>query len=695
VSNFTVSYLFRLRDQFTAQARKIGSTSQSTRKQVHQLGQSVNRLEAAVRANTAAMAQQAAQTRAAGNAAGQARRQYDGLARSIRRARTFGHGAGAGGLLGGIGGGMGAFAGTRGVKQYADYETSLMNIRKVWTGTEAEYQKIVAGLTKLNQTMPLSRGDLAMLAEEGIRANVAKDAEGIVAYTQQVARFATAFTLPIAEASTVLAKLRSQLDMTSGEFEALGDLMNTVANNFSLSEKEILETLRRQAGLAKSIAGKQGITDFVSLSAAQLAVGTPREVAATGMRTLLARLSTQPKGTQDALKKLGLNPEYIKKQLPKDLFGTVREVLRRVAALPESERAGTLAELAGMKSFDAFSRLLGNVGMIDQVRKVVEGTDRLTMSDEFARRLTTLNAALQITANTLADFFDSLVAYWRPTIDSALAGIQDLTKSLKGNPWLAWGAGIFMAASALGLLLFPLGMLAFTLKLLAPALMLILGLLSKVAYAILVNFLGAFVGLGVAGTAMLAGLGAAVWVVYDNWKAITEGIPILWDKALNGDVTGIVVMWASAMQSTIKSLLKIPDGIFGTDLANQFEQAMNALPAIAARIVEQVKTAFASLKAYLSSLIPDWMKSALTYAIPGASMLRAQPQGAAGTATRAIPESSARRDDLRFNFTHGFQFENPSIRLQLDKGLIGPNKVELPTRPRGTAVTTNQPGSKP
>lgn len=485
-SQFTVSYLFAMIDRASKPMQKVARSAQQTRGSVRGLGSAFNAMES--RANSAGTALQR-------------------LAMKIRNLRTVGRGMHGGGLMGGgmmagIGGGIGMFNAARTVKQYADYETALVNVRKVWVGSEEEYQKMLAGLARLNRTLPLTRQQIAGTLEQSIRAGVADNAKELLDATEQFARFGVAFNVPAEQAAVMFSKMRKALSMTSAEFERFGDTANTVANKFPMSELELFEILRRQAALGKSISGMQGAYDVLSIGAAQLAVGTPKEVAATGLRTLLARLNTQPKDTKKALKALGLGSEQIKKMLTKDLFGTVRMIMGKIAALPESKRAGILAQLAGMKSFDAFSRLIANVGVMDDVRKVVEGKFRLTAMSEFQRKLGTMNALFQLTSNVLADFGDSLVRYWDKPIRNALKTIRELARNLSGNPWLAWTAGAYAAASAAALVLLPLGMLAWSIKALGPALATMALAFSRLAQIALWPF---FAAAG-AGLRMLIGI---------------------------------------------------------------------------------------------------------------------------------------------------------------------------------------------
>ncbi len=418
----------------------------------------------------------------AGSSALSAERRVKRLAKTIWALRMTGGGITSLGLTGIMGG----YPIARTIKQYANYEDALISIRKVWTGTQSDYDSLVNSLKGMNAQIPLSREAIAGLMEEGIRAKVSAtdNPREYLDFTRLAAKFMVAFNLSATEAPQILAKLKSQLGLTAAEFEQFGDTLNTVANSFSTNEREMLEGMRRVGGLAKSIAGPQGVNDASAILGAQMAAGTPKEVAATGLRTLIARLSTQPSTTRKALKKLGFDPKEIKKTLPVDLFGSVYSIFYKMSKLEPSDRAGVLANLAGMKSFDAFSRLLARKDLLQQVKDVVDGDFRLTMASEFERRIKGFNSLLQITKNVIQDAADSFVKQWRGPLADGLAKIREWSKSLEGSKLVGWAAGLIAIFSALSMVIVPLGIFAFSIKALLPTLMLLaspMGLLIAAA----------------------------------------------------------------------------------------------------------------------------------------------------------------------------------------------------------------------
>ncbi|CFX24569.1 membrane protein of unknown function [Candidatus Filomicrobium marinum] len=449
MSGFNVQILLKLVDQLTAPSKKIAA---SYRQMQQNITASSTSLNAATNRSMAGL------NRMAG-AANAANASVSRLATSMRNMRALSAGFTGLGLGGGGAAMVAGYPLWHMLKNAADYESKLIDLRKVWTGAESDYQRLVKGLKPLHGQLPLSRIEIGKVLEEGIRSGVSMMPSELLDFTKSAAAFSVAFSLPIEEAATKLAKIKSSLGLTMNEFTGVGDTMNTLANTMSTNEHEMLEFIRRVGGLAKSIGGKDGLNDVLAIGAAQMAAGTPKEVAATGLRTLLARLSTQPSDTKKALNALGLDPEEIKRQLPKDVFGTVYDLIDRISKASKEDQSGLLSRLAGMKSFDAFARLLTNTELMTQALKTVRGEFRLTMQSELIRRVNSLNAVFQITRNLLGDLSDSIVMAWRPQIVSILQTIQKLSLSMKDSPILQWTAAFFAGLAAFSLVLMPLGVL--------------------------------------------------------------------------------------------------------------------------------------------------------------------------------------------------------------------------------------------
>lgn len=639
MSNYTISYKYLVRDLVSPGLRKIArsmrSTGRASRESVSGvagLGRSFTRM---------------------GHSATGAERRIKRLAKTIWALRMTGGGLASFGLTGFMGG----YPIARTIKQYADYEDALISIRKVWTGQQSDYNSIVKSLREMNAEIPLSREAIAGLMEEGIRAKVSAtdDPKEYIDFTKLAAKFMVAFNLSATEAPQILAKLKSQLGLTTAEFEKFGDTLNTVANSFSTNEREMLEGMRRVGGLAKSIAGMQGVNDASAILGAQMAAGTPKEVAATGLRTLIARLSTQPSTTKKALKQLGFDPKEIKKSLPVDLFGTVYGILLKMSQLKPADRAGVLANLAGMKSFDAFSRLLSRADLLKQVKDVVGGNFRLTMASEFERRIKGLNSLLQITKNVIQDTADSLVVQWRKPISEGLAKIRGWAKSLEGSNLLGWAAGLVAIFSALSLVIVPLGVFAFSLKALLPALALLASPVSLLA--------GAVIGLAVIFGGASDALGDFKAKVSEKWN--TSELKSIFDHI--GELTSSLTEKIRAKLPSVLEALAA-----NNPLARMFREALNIatqIIGIFSRLPEFILnpvSAFKNSAKAIHGKVTSWLPN---FKMPDLSVNKDRRELLSG---RSLTQSQTDKEiALRVQTENKVKVDAPgSVTLKLPNGVI-------------------------
>lgn len=579
MSELSVNILLRLVDRLTAPARQASNS-------FNQMG---NRMRVASAQITQGSNASTAAVRRLGTTASSTSLAIGRLATNMRNMRTLS--AGFSGLGVGGAGMIAAFPLAHMIKSAADYEDKLLDIRKVWQGSDQDYARLITNLRGLNTQIPMARDEIATLLEEGVKSGIGNGTldpvKELTDFTLSAAQFAKAFQLPnVEDAASKLAKIKGALGLTMPEFTGIADTMNTLAGNFATTESDLLDIVRRVGGIGKAVGGQQGLEDSILLGAAQTAAGVKREVAATGLRALLGRLSQMNKPTREALQKLKLNPNQVRKDLPEDVFGTVRTVLQRVAELPAHLRAGVLAELSGMKTFDAFAPLLGNLELLDKVLAVYEDPKRLTMASEYERRITGINSALQLTSNIMGEVNDSIVMAWKPQIITGLKWLRGLAESMKGSPILQWTAGIFAGLAALSLIALPFGILGGSIFSAVLGMRTLLGILGPVARALgtaslwgigFAQLLAAWPGnirhmyrmagaaralsYALGGLARLTGVGALIAAVAAGWPLLKEFGKGFWSgagAAWEGSELHLALSWLS---NNVPGIGNLFDGI--------------------------------------------------------------------------------------------------------------------------------------
>lgn len=425
------------------------------------------------------------------------------------------------------------------IKGFADYEDALLDIQKVFPGTEAEFDKVKQSIKDMSAAVPLARQEIAKLVEDAAKSNVAKTADGFEKYVTVASQFAVAFGMPIAQSSETLAKLKSALGITIPELRSLGDVMNYVANNSATSEKEVTEQLRRVQSLAKLLATDKDlnlnlaqIRDVIGISAAQTAMGVREEVAATGLRTLLIRLKTLPADTRKALKILRIDTQKFAKLMNEDVGKSFDLLFGKIRELPRERQEAVLQWLGGMKAFDAVAPLLANANEYNRIMALANDTTSSanSMLKEYERRITGTNAHLTMMTNALKNMRDALVGAWAPEIKDATDWVRDFTQSLSNQGGLAKALGAVVGIAAIaGPVLSTVGLSALGIAALVQA-------FSWLGPAVL----AATAALGPFGLAV-AGIGAAAAVAYNYWDELFGIFETLKSEALGaaGEMSGL------------------------------------------------------------------------------------------------------------------------------------------------------------
>ncbi len=580
---YSVVYEFRLRDLFTRNARRMARTAQMLKARMRTAGLALLAMERRLkRVGRAMMMRGATITTAMGIPIGAA------------------------------------------LRGFARMETALLDVRKVFPGTDEQFAGLARGIKQVSTELPLAREEIAKLVEDAARSNVARTAEGLLKYTRVAAEFATAFSLPLDFSSEALAKLKSSLGLSIPELRRLGDTMNWIANNSAASEAAILEVMRRVAALGSAIGGRQGIKGVMALGAAQLAAGVRPDVAATGTRTLLLRLQQMAKPTRDALKRLGLDAHKVARGLTRDMAVTLKLILTRMRAMKAEERGGILADLAGMRAADAFMPLLNNLKLLDDSLRLIEDPLRLgSMNREFKRRTQGMASQARMLANALANLRDSIVEPWAPAIKTLTKRVKRLSQSLaEGHDTIkkfVSGAilgvtGLAVGGAVIGIASWSFGHLLAALRPLGRALM---------AVGRGIRFFGRAVAAGFLGTSMealrryigrngmLAALGRMARQIAPRlgWLGIVAG--------------GLMTIWRP-----LKSFL----GSFWEEISSRWQGS--ELQTIVAQIREGLKSEFSKLIDELTpladkvaALIPSPIKKGAGWLWKGLSWRSAEDWG--------------------------------------------------------------------
>ncbi|MGX7741544.1 phage tail tape measure protein [Rhodopseudomonas parapalustris] len=341
------------------------------------------------------------------------------------------------------------------VKAAIDFESAMADVKKVVDfETPESFAKMGDDLLTLSKRIPIVAKDLAAISAAAGAAGM-KEGE-ILAFTEMVAKLATAFDMTAAQAGDDMAKIKTGLGYTVEQASALADAMNYLSNNVAAKAPQLIDYMKRVG-----VQGKQygfSAEQTAALGAAMIAAGAESEVAATSFRNVGRALTKGDQITKNAaaaFKQLGLTSMGVTKAMQKDAVGTFRTVLARIAKLPKHLQASVISTIFGDEA-RAIAPLIDNVKLLDDVLGMVADRTKYLGSaqKEFEARTATTANAVQLFKNRLNVMSVTIGSALLPALNDTMKAlhpfIEKLSQFAKDHPELT-RAVIGTSAALIGL----------------------------------------------------------------------------------------------------------------------------------------------------------------------------------------------------------------------------------------------------
>tara|TARA_R110000824_G_scaffold95990_11_gene230349 strand:+ start:7169 stop:9277 length:2109 start_codon:yes stop_codon:yes gene_type:complete len=698
MANFTVSYLFNLRDQFSAKARKISSTSNNAKKSVYGLGKAFNGVERG--ANRA------------GTAVGR-------LAHKMRAMRTVGRGVGSGGFLGS----MGVLGGGMGIKSMI---TKMMSFQDAINSVEAKFSKgkgmdpkrleeMRRGVKMLGKTTRYTTTEvgnaLNMLAmagqtyEQAIGSDKKGFTKGALATTLNLAA-ATGSDLP--RSADIVTNIMSAYGVPVSKLSTIADTLTYAVNSSNQNIYEMAEAMKMAGPASKAFGVSMEQTSAATMVLAN--AGIKGSLAGTGFRRMVTRLVSVNSQSAKVFKKLGVDPkDFVGKDGKlKDIWGAV-DTMKKSGAKPSDimkifgDRAGPIMlrlmtqSVEEMRALEA--ALKDTKGAAAASAKIMEkglgGAIRKMMSNLEAVTLTIGDSGMASDVKWLAERVIGLA--------DSFSTLSDGTKRLVGRGLLAF-AGFAAIVIPLGMIAMMAGALLGPLAALGGALRVVLGLI----WAFGAGMAGAFVA-PIARAARMLGAGGALamgirLLMRLARKAIVftilwEGANLLmnWEKvkAAFADPINIDVNFPKApkwLKFLVERWGKAKEALAGVkDMPNEIAQRLgaapivpNAKPPISGRLFKQIVKG-APLPLNINPNTPQRMLKTAAAAVPYYKAAAQRHQAGGHPYMNNTPSAPA---------VQRVEFNSPTVTVKVDASGMATASVPLPAQARNrgessTASTAN------
>lgn len=312
-----------------------------------------------------------------------------------------------------------------------EFEAAMADVNKVVGGTENQMAALASQIKQMSTELPISADGLAQIAAAGGQLGV--PIEKLGEFIDLSAKMSVAFDLSVDQAGQAVAKLSNIFNIPIDDIESLGDAINVLGNTTAAKEADIVNVLTRIGGSASQF--KLTAEQSAALAATFISMGATAEVAGTGINALLSKLQTanvQGPQFQQALAEMGLSANQLGEDIRANPQEALNSFLRTLSELDDQSRAETLTRLFGQEYQDDIARLLNGLDKYDEslARITDTGTTTGAMQKEFATRLETTEAQIQLLKNGLEVVGINLGSIFLPAIREAAEGLGDASAAI-------------------------------------------------------------------------------------------------------------------------------------------------------------------------------------------------------------------------------------------------------------------------
>jgi len=285
-------------------------------------------------------------------------------------------------------------------------------------------------IQQLGREIPIATNEIVEMVTAGARMGVAR--EELIGFTRTAAMMATAFDAPAGELAEKMGKVATNFKIPITAVNGLADSINYLDDNAISKGTDIIEVLNRISGQAQQVG--MSSKDAAALASTFLTTGSSAEVAATAANAMMRELaiaSEQPARFDEGLKALGLTASEVQKGMAKDATGTIQKVLTAINKLPKDQQTAVTVQLFGKEYGDDAARLAQNIGEFRRQLALANGeAAKGSMGREFAARLQTSSAQMQMMKNSMTEAAVAMGTVMLPTLNEVFSGVARVSQKV-------------------------------------------------------------------------------------------------------------------------------------------------------------------------------------------------------------------------------------------------------------------------
>lgn len=318
------------------------------------------------------------------------------------------------------------------IKSAIDFESAMADVKKV---VDFKDDKEIKGFSneilKMSQVIPMTAEGLTQVAAAGGQMGLAKNE--LLKFTEMAAKTAVAFDITAESAGDTIGKIKNILSLSLDETGEMMDVINHLSNNNAAKASEIVEVMKRIAGIGKQVGLAKEQT--AALASTFISLGKAPETAATASEALLKKLnnieSLSPK-TRAAFKKTGLSIKNFSAMMKKDAQGAVLKFLETMNNIEPQKRGALLSAIMGTNYDSDVATLISGMDVYKKSLDEVSSKEKFLGSNEkeFQARSNTVANKIQLMKNTLNSLSISIGNVFLPYISKAVEKITEVIKKI-------------------------------------------------------------------------------------------------------------------------------------------------------------------------------------------------------------------------------------------------------------------------
>lgn len=480
-----------------------------------------------------------------------------------------------------IAGGVAALPLVKGVRDALAFESAMADVKKVVDfDTPEQFAKMRADIQSLSIVIPLAQEEIAAIVAAAGQANIAR--KDLLAFSRDAAQMAVAFDISAGDAGATMARLRSGLKLTQPQVVELADKINFLGNTTAAGTGPITAIVDSVGSLGKIGGVLSG--EIAAMGATMVAAGADGNVAATGIKNLVLRMTAgkaATKAQKKAFDQLGLSAVDLAKSMQEDGTGAITDLIKRIKSLPKEEALSIIKQIFGSESVLPISKLVDNLDSFEENLDKVSDRAKFSgsMFKEFAARADTVGNVLELTKNaaqvTSTELGQALLPTVKALATSAISVLKGITAWVREHPVLTGvivktAAALAVLVTAIGgvlLLVYsvigPFALLRFTLTGVGVAMPGLIALVGKLGGAL--SLIGRVIA--IVGRALLLNpigllitvIAVAAFLIIKYWGPISAFAKNLWGAVSGfvgkawGAITGAVSAGASAVVGFVRT----------------------------------------------------------------------------------------------------------------------------------------------